>query len=169
MPEIFLSIGSNIDREQHIPSALRELERRFGPLKVSSLYETAAVGFEGPSFHNLAVGFDSELSLPEISAILAEVEAMHGRTQQCKKFSSRTLDIDLLLYGDAVQREGKPSLPRDEITRYAFVLEPLAEIAPDRRHPVTGQRYADLWADFDKAGLPQKRIAPPPLPTGNQA
>jgi 2-amino-4-hydroxy-6-hydroxymethyldihydropteridine diphosphokinase len=164
MPEVFLSIGSNIDRERHIPSALRELERRFGTLAVSSVYETAAVGFEGPAFHNLVVGFETEHSIPEIAEILTEIEELHGRTRQCKKFSSRTLDLDLLLYGDAVLREGKLNLPRDEITRYAFVLEPLAEIAPDRRHPVTGQSYQALWAGFDKAGLDQRLVAPPPVP-----
>lgn len=160
MPEVFLSLGSNIDRERHIPSALAELGRRFGPLAVSSIYETAAVGFEGPSFHNLVVGFETALSLPEISPILTEIEEMHGRTRQCKKFSSRTLDIDLLLYGDAVLEEGKLKLPRDEILRYAFVLEPLAEIAPDHRHPVNKQSYAELWAAFDKTGLAQTRLPP---------
>ncbi len=168
MPKVFLSIGSNIDRERHIPSALAELERRFGPLAVSSIYETEAVGFEGPPFHNLVVGFDTELSIREISEILTEVEEMHGRTRLSKKFSSRTLDLDLLLHGDAVVHEGKLNLPRDEITRYAFVLEPLAEIAPNRGHPVTGQRYADLWAAFDKTGVTQKRISPPPPPQASR-
>ena len=165
MPEVFLSIGSNLDRERHIPAALAELEQRFGPLAVSSLYETAAVGFDGPPFHNLAVGFETALPVREVSAFLAEIEVAHGRTRESRKFSSRTLDIDLLLYGDAVLEEGKLRLPRDEITRYAFVLEPLAEIAPDRRHPVTGQRFADLWAAFDKEGLAQTRL-PRPGQTG---
>ncbi len=100
------------------------------------------------------------MPLPELSPIFTEIEEMHGRTRQCKKFSSRTLDIDLLLYGDVVLEEGKLKLPRDEITRYAFVLEPLAEIAPDHKHPVSGQRYADLWAAFDKTGLAQQRLGP---------
>jgi 2-amino-4-hydroxy-6-hydroxymethyldihydropteridine diphosphokinase len=158
MPEVFLSIGSNIDKEVHIPSALAELERRFGPLTVSSVYETAAVGFEGPSFHNLVVRLSTDLPVQRVSEILAEIEQQHGRTRECRKFSSRTLDLDLILYGDMILEEGKLKLPRDEITRYAFVLEPLAEIAPDVRHPVTGERYADLWARFDKSGLDQARV-----------
>jgi len=158
MPEVFLSIGSNIDRERHIPSALAELERRFGPLTASSTYETAAVGFEGPAFHNLVVAFATELPIAEIARILTEIEEMHGRTRQCHKFSSRTLDLDLLLYGDMVGEEGRHKLPRDEILRYAFVLEPLAEIAPDLKHPLADQRYADLWAAFDKTGLAQTRL-----------
>lgn len=160
MPEVFLSIGSNIDKERHIPSALAELEQRLGPLTVSGLYETAAVGFDGPSFHNLVASVDSELPVQQIATILAEIEQQHGRTRECKKFSSRTLDIDLILYGDLIVEEGKLNLPRDEITRYAFVLEPLAEIAPDGRHPVTGERFADLWSRFDKTGLNQTRIGP---------
>ena len=160
MTEVFLSIGSNIDREMHIPSALAELERRFGQVTISSTYETAAVGFEGPPFHNLVAAFSTDLPIEKVAEVLTEIEERHGRTRQCKKFSSRTLDVDLILYGDLVRRESKLNLPRDEITRYAFVLEPLAEIAPDKRHPVTGERYADLWARFDKSGLKQRRIEP---------
>lgn len=158
MPEVFLSLGSNIDREKHIPEALAELTTRFGPLTVSAIYETAAVGFDGPAFHNLVVGFSSEWPVLDIAAILTEIEERHGRTRADKKFSSRTLDIDLLLYGDTVLSEGRLHLPRPEITRYAFVLEPLAEIAPDHRHPLTGERYADLWAAFDKTNLAQSRL-----------
>lgn len=158
MPEVFLSLGSNLDRETHLPAALDELAEWFGELRVSGIYEAAAVGFEGPPFHNLAVGFATEWPLGELVARLADLEIRHGRAPDSRKFSSRKLDVDLLLYGDAVLREGKLELPRPDILRYAFVLEPLAEIAPDHRHPVTGQRYADLWAGFDKTGLVQRRI-----------
>jgi 2-amino-4-hydroxy-6-hydroxymethyldihydropteridine diphosphokinase len=104
------------------------------------------------------VRLSTDLPVQQVSEILTEIEEQHGRTRDCRKFSSRTLDLDLLLYSDLVLEEGKLKLPRDEITRYAFVLEPLAEIAPDARHPVSGERYADLWARFDKSGLNQRRI-----------
>lgn len=162
MPEVFLSIGSNIERERNIPSALAELERRLGPMVVSGLYETEAVGFDGPPFHNLVAAFSTELPVQEVAAILAEIETQHGRIRESTKFSSRTLDVDLILYGDLVLSEGKLKLPRPEITRYAFVLEPLAEIAPEGRHPVTGERYADLWKRFDKTGSKQVRIGAAP-------
>jgi len=158
MPDVFLSIGSNIEREKHIPSALKELEERVGSLTVSSIYESEAVGFEGARFYNLVAGFFTELPVSDIAKILSEIESNHGRTRNCKKFSSRTLDIDLILYGDAVLQEGKLTLPREDITRYAFVLEPLAEIAPNRKHPVIGESYGELWAKFDKTGIKQWRV-----------
>lgn len=158
MPDVFLSIGSNIEREKHIPSALRELEERVGSLTVSGVYESEAVGFEGARFYNLVAAFSTELPVSEIAKILSEIENNHGRTRDCKKFSSRTLDIDLILYGDEVLQEGKLTLPREDITRYAFVLEPLAEIAPNRKHPVIGETYAELWAKFDKTSVNQWRV-----------
>lgn len=158
MADVFLSIGSNIEREKHIPSALKELEERIGSLTVSSVYESEAVGFEGARFYNLVAAFSTELPVSDVVKILSEIESNHGRTRDSQKFSSRTLDVDLILYGDEVLREGKLTLPREDITHYAFVLEPLAEIAPNRKHPVIGESYADLWAKFDKAGVKQWRV-----------
>jgi len=158
MPDVFLSIGSNIEREKHIPSALKELEERVGPLTVSGVYESEAVGFEGARFYNLVAEFFTECPVSDVAKILSEIENHHGRTRDCKKFSSRTLDIDLILYGDEVLREGKLALPREDITRYAFVLEPLAEIAPNRKHPIIGESYGELWAKFDKTGIKQWRV-----------
>jgi len=161
VPEVFVSIGSNVEREKHIPSALEELEQSFGSLTVSSVYESEAVGFQGDAFYNLVVGFESEKSAQEIARMLGEIETVHGRTRECKKFAPRTLDLDLILYGDLIVQEGKLRLPREEITQYAFMLEPLSEIAPDRRHPLLGKTYGELWADFDKTQAKQQRIVPP--------
>lgn len=157
----YVSIGSNVERDQHIPQVLRDLTERFGELRVSSVYETAAVGFAGDPFYNLVVGFDTALDVDQLAQVLSELEQRHGRCREAKKFSSRTLDLDLILYGDLVRTDRKPYLPRDEIARYAFMLEPLVEIAPDVRNPLTGELYAGLWAAYDKSTLEQRRVIPP--------
>lgn len=161
MPYGYISIGSNIDKEIHTPSSLRALAECFGELKISSVYESKAMGFDGENFYNLIVGFSSELPVKAVAKQLKQIEKDHGRSHTDKKFSARTLDLDLVLYGDLVISDGRLQIPRDEITRYAFVLEPLAEIAPELRHPVTGEKYADLWSKYDKSELHQVKIDPP--------
>ncbi|MBM4208393.1 MAG: 2-amino-4-hydroxy-6-hydroxymethyldihydropteridine diphosphokinase [Gammaproteobacteria bacterium] len=160
MPTGYISIGSNIERELHIPASIKALTKHFGQLTLSSIYETDAVGFTGDPFYNLVAAFDSQSDINTIMDILRQIELDNGRNRECKKFSARTLDLDLILYGDHIINEGRIQIPRDEIERYAFVLEPLAEIAGHLQHPVTGRRYAEMWADFDKTGLMQHRINP---------
>ncbi|MDO9212924.1 MAG: 2-amino-4-hydroxy-6-hydroxymethyldihydropteridine diphosphokinase [Methylococcales bacterium] len=154
----YISIGSNIDKEIHIPASLRALERQFGTLTISSIYESDAVGFSGDAFHNLIVGFDSDLDVKTVAKQLRDIELDNGRTRNSQKFSARTLDLDLILYGDLIISDGRLQIPRDEIEKYAFVLEPLAEIAPTDIHPVSGINYAELWQQFDKTDLQQHKI-----------
>lgn len=149
MPRVWLSLGSNIDREQNIRGALHALQSTFGELIISRIYESEAVGFEGDHFYNLVVGLETEQEVDQLMDCFRRIEADFGRVRGGEKFAARTLDIDLLTYGDRVQVKGRVELPRDEILKYAFVLLPLSEVAPDERHPVTGERYADLWAGFD--------------------
>ncbi len=156
MPRVWVSVGSNIDRERHIRGALRELRRLFGELVVSPIYETEAVGFVGDAFYNLVVGFDSELPPGRLHGLMRAIEERHGRERTGEKFSSRTLDLDLLTYGDVVTDDGGKPLPRDEILRYAFVLAPLADVAGDEPHPELGESYRSLWQRFaarDQQGL----------------
>ena len=150
MPRVFVSIGSNIDRELHIRAALRSLRDRFGQLIVSRVFESEAVGFSGDNFLNLVVGFDTEDSVWDVVAGLRDIETAHARDRRLPRFSPRTLDLDLLLYGDLVMEERGIKLPREEITRYAFVLGPLAEIAGEMRSPRCGRRFVDLWREFDQ-------------------
>ena len=161
MPYGYISVGSNIDKEINTPSSLAALTQRFGELRVSGTYEAKAMGFDGENFYNLVVGFSSDLPIKSVAKELKQIEKEHGRTHGCKKFSARTLDLDLLLYGDMVVSDGRLQIPRDEITRYAFVLEPLAEIAPKLCHPVTGKKYTDLWMQYDKSDLQQLKVDPP--------
>jgi 2-amino-4-hydroxy-6-hydroxymethyldihydropteridine diphosphokinase len=160
MPKAFLSIGSNIDPDRHIPAALKDLTDLFGPLELSSIYESESVGFEGPLFHNLVAALDSDLAAEAIAEHLREIEERHGRTRESQKFSSRTLDIDLILWGDAIFTRGRLQIPRPETLRYAFVLEPLAELAPNLKHPGTDKTYQTLWSEFDRTDVKQRRLAP---------
>ncbi len=157
----YISIGSNIEREKNIRSSLISLKNQFGELIISSVYESEAVGFTGDVFYNLIVGFKSKLDVKIIAKQLREIELIHGRTQDSQKFSARTLDLDLILYGDLIIHEGCLQIPRDEIKRYAFVLEPLAEIAANLQHPVSKRTYDDLWQAFDKTNLKQQIIGNP--------
>lgn len=148
MARVFLGLGSNIDPRHNLRLAIDELERRFGTLDVSPVYRSSAVGFEGPDFLNLVAALDSNLSPGEI---LGEIEAIHelaGRERDGDAFSSRPLDIDLLLYDDLVLDDGPVRLPRSDILEYAFVLRPLSVLAPDLVHPVTGRPMSAHWASF---------------------
>ncbi len=155
---VWLSLGSNIDRERNIRGALRDLTAEFGQLVVSQVYECQAVGFDGDPFYNLVVGIDSERSPLELARAMRAIEDAHGRTRGGDKFAPRTLDIDLLTYGDSVLNAGPLRLPRDEILKYAFVLGPLAEVAGAERHPVDGRSYAELWAAFNQAAQPLRPV-----------
>lgn len=160
MPTGYISIGSNIDKEINISSSLKALTQAFGEIAISSIYETEPVGFVGDSFYNLVVRFDSPLSAKEVANLLRQIELDHGRTRESKKFSSRTLDLDLILYGDQIINDGRLQIPRDEIEHYAFVLEPLAEIAADQKHPINGKTFLELWQAFDNSQAPQVKIDP---------
>ncbi len=155
MAEVFLSIGSNIERTRHLRAAHAALREQFGELVLSSVYETAAVGFDGDDFYNLVIALETELAVRPLQERLHRIETACGRLRSSERFAPRTMDIDLLLYDDLVIDESGLQLPRDEILHYAFVLAPLAEIAGGRRHPLSGLDYARLWADFqgDRAGL----------------
>ena len=143
---VFVSAGSNIDPRANLEAAWRALKQHYGDLELSPLYRSPAEGFSGPDFLNLVAGFRTEESPGEIRKRLAELEARAGRDGSGGKFSSRTLDLDLLLYGDRIDASLK--LPHPDIERYAFVLKPLADLAPDLRHPVTGATIAKLWQSF---------------------
>ena len=152
MPKVYVSIGSNVDRKKNICSCLDELSDVFGELKVSTIYENKAVGFDGENFYNLVVMFDTQLDVRELTPIFREIESRHGRIRGGEKFSSRTLDVDLLLYGDLILKADNLDVPRDEIIRYAFVLRPLSEIAPDFIHPELGKTISELWTSFESKG-----------------
>lgn len=142
---VLLSLGSNVEPERHLRAALEELRARFGALTVSPAYRTAAVGFDGAPFNNNAVMLQSDDTLVALEAWLHALEDRHGRDRSGPRLSDRTLDVDVVFHGDAVLRDGEQvRLPRPEL-KHAFVLKPLADIAPDFIDPLSGCSLAGLW------------------------
>lgn len=166
MPRAYLSLGSNIDREKNIRGALCELEKRYGDLLISTVYESEAVGFIGDAFYNLVVGIDTDKRVATLAAELRAIEEAHGRDRQGPRFSSRTLDIDILTYGNACGEVDGVMLPRDETLKNAFVLRPLADIAGNDRHPQTARTYAEHWDAYDQK---KQKLWPIEFPHDNDA
>jgi 2-amino-4-hydroxy-6-hydroxymethyldihydropteridine diphosphokinase len=141
--DVYLSIGSNIAPEENLRMACQELSADFGDLTLSSVYRNEAVGFEGDDFLNMVVGFNTNLQPEYIFSRLEQLHTQAGREYQENPFCSRTLDLDMLLYGDLVRQQLK--LPHQDIEKYEFVLRPMAEVAPELRHPVNGKTMSQLW------------------------
>ncbi len=158
MTTVFLGVGSNIERERYIVAGLDALQRLFGELTLSSVYDSAAVGFEGQPFLNLVAAIDTDLGPGELARTLRHIETEHGRPADATRFSPRQLDIDILTYGAASGTIEGVELPRQEILQNAFVLCPLAELAGEQLHPVAGVTYAALWQAYDKASQPLQRV-----------
>ena len=148
MAQVFVSVGSNTEREHYTRSALDALHQHFGELNISAVYESEAVGFSGDNFFNFVAAFNTQLSVADLSSLLKRIEDENGRCRKGPKFSGRTLDIDILTYDQLVGEHSGVQLPRGEITKNAFVLKPLADIAPDALHPELQISYAALWQGY---------------------
>lgn len=140
----YLSLGSNIDPARNLCAAIEALRARFGAVALSPVYRSPAVGFDGADFLNAAAAIDSDLAPAALAAWLREQEARQGRRRGAARYASRPIDLDLLLYGDAVSEV--PLLPRPELETDAFVLRPMADLAPTLRHPLLGVDLATLWS-----------------------
>jgi 2-amino-4-hydroxy-6-hydroxymethyldihydropteridine diphosphokinase len=151
MARAYLSLGSNVDPERHLAQAVDELRERFGGVVVSGFLRTPAVGFDGPDFINAAAIVETDLPIVELDAWLHALEDAHGRRRDVPRFSDRPLDIDIVFYDDLVFRgPGNLQVPRPEL-QHAFVLQPLAEIAPQFRDPLSGKTLAELWDEMRQA------------------
>ncbi|HET8710685.1 MAG TPA: 2-amino-4-hydroxy-6-hydroxymethyldihydropteridine diphosphokinase [Spongiibacteraceae bacterium] len=150
MTRVYIGVGSNIDRVRNVRVALDRLEQLFAPLMVSPVYESEAMGFEGDAFFNLVVGFDTQLSLQEVRLQLQAIERESGSTGNLPKFSARSLDLDLLTFGDFCGVACGVKLPRADITEYAYTLWPLSDIAPRELHPQLRISYGTLKQQFAK-------------------
>lgn len=140
-----LSLGSNIEPAAHLAAAARDLRDAFPGVRFSPVYRYRAVGFDGPDFLNAAAALDTALSPEALNDWLHALEDAHGRRRDVPRFSSRTLDIDLVFYDDLVREgPGNLKLPRPEL-KHAFVLEPLAALVPQFVDPVSGKTLVALW------------------------
>ena len=163
MGKAYLSLGSNVRPEANLASALRALHERFGALLISPIYRTTAIGFDGPDFLNAAAILDSDLDVSTLNDWLHALEDAHGRDRSGPRFGDRPLDIDIVFYDDLVTADpDNLRLPRPEL-KHAFVLKPLAEIAPGFVDPVSGKTLAELWAQSPERGLPLTAVE---LPSG---
>lgn len=153
MAQIYISLGSNIKREYYVKQGLLSIaeafELPFEELTLSSLFESEAVGFNGATFYNMVIGIVCDKTVEEVASLLRAIEFSHGRDHNAKKFSPRTLDLDLLLYDNLII-DLPAQLPRDEITTNAFVLWPLSQVAPELEHPIVKQNYQALWQSYNK-------------------
>ena len=144
MTPIFLGLGSNIEREQRLVAGLDALAEFIRDLRCSPVFESRPVGIKSGNFYNLVVSGYTELSLHELDRRLKLIEADNGRYAPERK--GLPLDIDVLLYDGLVGSFDGLELPRAEILKNAFVLWPLALLAPEAVHPVAGKPFAELWA-----------------------
>ena len=144
MTRVYLSLGSNLEPEKNLRAAMDELRLKFGDVIVSPTYRYPAVGFEGPDFLNLAAVIDTDLDAAALNDWLHDLENRHGRRRDVPRFSSRTLDVDIVFYGNAVIDDLQS--PRSEL-KYAFVLQPMADIAADVSHPVSKRTISELWRE----------------------
>jgi 2-amino-4-hydroxy-6-hydroxymethyldihydropteridine diphosphokinase len=152
MMRIYLSLGSNIEPGKNLQAAIDELQAKFGRIVVSPAYRFPAVGFAGPDFVNLAVAIDTDLDASTLNDWLHALEDRHGRRRDVARYSSRTLDVDIVLYGERVIKgAGNLEVPRAELLQ-TFVLQPLADIAPDALHPTLHKSIAELWASAAASG-----------------
>jgi 2-amino-4-hydroxy-6-hydroxymethyldihydropteridine diphosphokinase len=156
---VYVGLGSNVDRESRLLQAVIALREQFGELCLSPVYDSAAVGFEGFDFLNLVAGFDTGLEVEQVAAIFREIENKLGRDRSLPKFASRSIDLDILTYGDLVVDLPGLRIPRPEILENAFVLKPLQDLAPHTPHPETGETYAELWQRM-APGAPRLELFP---------
>ena len=143
--KVFVGIGSNIKPETHIKKCVDSLNRYFDDLRLSPIYESFSMGFSGPNFYNLAASFFTHYDLLTLKKKLNEIETLNGRSLGEVKFSSRTLDIDILYYDDVIDKN--LNVPRNEITKFDFVLRPLYDLAPSHIHPETKMTHNKMLSD----------------------
>ncbi len=148
MVKAYISIGSNLTPISNVRASISALGKVFGTLEVSPVYQSAALGFEGADFLNLVVALETDKSADEVISVLLDIETQLGRDRSGPKFSDRTMDLDLLIYGNEAIFNDNTEIPRPEIEEYAHVLVPLVDLAAEQKHPLSGRTYLEMLTDM---------------------
>ncbi|HAS6165140.1 2-amino-4-hydroxy-6-hydroxymethyldihydropteridine diphosphokinase [Vibrio vulnificus] len=144
MNTVYIGVGSNIDREKHARAAWQELTLLGEALQASPIYECAAVGFDSHAFFNFVIRLNTSMTLEELASQLRQIELRWGREENAAKYQDRTLDLDIVLFGECISSQ-KPELPRSDIFKYPFVIQPLYDLQPDLVIPGDGRTVEEIW------------------------
>jgi 2-amino-4-hydroxy-6-hydroxymethyldihydropteridine diphosphokinase len=164
VPWVYVAAGSNVAPEENLSRALSELKREFPGLRSSPWYRNRAVGFAGDDFINLVAGFETGLPLSQVLQKLQAIERLCGRARDAPRWAPRSMDLDVLLYGDLICDEDKVKLPRPDLLKRAYMLGPLAQLAPQVLHPTAHLTIGELWQRFDQGAHPLERLTTPAAP-----
>lgn len=159
MGTVFLGIGSNLGvRETNLRKAVESIEDNIGRIiKTSSVYETEPWGFISENkFLNMVAEVETDLALSAVLAAILKIELLLGRIRNENRYSSRAIDIDILLYEDKIIDEINLKIPHPLMHERRFVLVPLSEIAPDLIHPVLKKSSADLLKSCSDTSVVRK-------------
>jgi 2-amino-4-hydroxy-6-hydroxymethyldihydropteridine diphosphokinase len=149
---VFVAAGSNVDPEKNLARACGEIKHSWPDARFSRAYRNAAVGFEGPDFINLVMGFTTAQPLASVIARLHQIETQCGRPRYAPKWASRTMDLDVLMFNDLVEKTAEYTIPRPDLLKRPYMLGPMAEIAAEVVHPTAGKTIGELWREFDRDG-----------------
>lgn len=148
MTAVYVAAGSNIEPARYLSRALEELAKVYSPITPSPAYRNKAVGFTGDDFINLVIGFHTEDAPDDVRRQLQKIEAACDRPKDAPKWAPRTMDLDILLFGNLVSNEPGLVIPRPDLVKRPYMLKPMADISPDVRHPTLGKTMRELWEAF---------------------
>jgi 2-amino-4-hydroxy-6-hydroxymethyldihydropteridine diphosphokinase len=158
VPRVLVAAGSNVEPEKNLTRAAAAMRREFVGVRFSPGYRNAAVGFSGDDFINVVAVFDTTLALADVLRRLHAIEAECGRPRAAPKWAPRSMDLDMLLYGDTVCDAPDLKLPRPDLLKRPYMLGPAADVAPEMMHPTAGATIGELWQRFDRKMHPMQRL-----------
>ena len=158
MTRVYVALGSNIEPRKRLTQAARLLTAEFPGIRFSSCFQNVAVGFDGADFINAAAGFDTKLTLAALVVLLHHIEEQCGRKRDDAKWAPRAMDLDILLYGEMISDSAVARVPRADLLRRAYMLGPMAELAPQLLHPEAHRTLADLWSELAPRTPPLSRV-----------